>query len=189
MSWITVVAGIPPGIAKWLVDVVRASETYIRLRNERERLRGLEDFRNQQLAALRGGNSNLLTPVLESVLLNVNTGRAEPHVVVQIRIFNGSMFTMQFSNWRFRAEMDGKFLSLASTASNPNRLPPGGNTVLTFIQPIQDSTRDHILRAVQIHDLLAWSFEASADCRIQETSDTISFNPNPLSKQEVPRLP
>lgn len=151
-------------IPQWIVNVIRAGALYTRLRREREDLKDLRELKQIQLASLRGGTGSLLALIPGNRLIQMAlSSEQETFLRIHLRMFNGSMFRIQFGDVRCDVNMRGRPLAFQAVLENHfSQVSPGEIANMYFRLPIQDTTRASLLDAIERHNRVNWRLDFRA---------------------------
>ncbi len=171
-------------------NIVHVSYLKVQLESERRKLRRLRQLADGQLSGLQSGTSPLLSFYIDDLSCRVSgRSESEPYVLVQLRFFNGSVFTIKLANPTIQVKLGGDPLTLASTLK-PQRLvvPPGNALVLTFTQPVQSATAQRIIEKAEACDQVSWEIELRSDYSAEEAEIEAELTPGSLHILEYPKL-
>ena len=186
MSTILAILSLP---FEWLWNVMKAGQLRIRWERKYNALERLETLGESQLRALtqEGDGTGLVGVYLDDVVVNIGRAQAEPYVAVNLRLFNGSVYSLQFDEPKLTSQLDGDRLPLVSSLEGRSRhVAPGNLRVMHFIQPIQNETAERIRRVVEGHNQVIWEFKLESEFLIVEAEARGWINSRILRKLEIP---
>ena len=110
----------------------------------------------------------------------------EPVATVEVRIFNGTLFSMELTDPTLAVFFHEVQLAIAARVEKPpGTLPPGGQSVLRLIQPLSDGLAKSISNLVKQKEILAWEFEFSTRYRAVETGIEGELKTDRIRRHEI----
>ena len=159
----------------------------MRLQAERNQLLDLRQLSELQLADLRHGGPRFLHLTLDS--LHYQLESLEPYVRVTLRLFNGTVFSLDMRDAQLGTQLGGHpVLGRPVLTSNAGWISPGFTGAFVFNQPLQPETTTMLGQAMTNHRKMSWTFRFSARCSVGSLADTVesTFSPEAVQLLHIP---